>query len=284
MWRSAVALWGRGASIGLRSFRQEPVLGLKRVLLPVSYWRTAEFAYVLRKLEDVTGESVLDLGSPKELAIILAESHRVSVAATDIMPFAVALSRRYCTSLGIDGRGPGKVHSEVQDGREFSYETAAFDAAFSVSVLEHIPGDGDSKAIRELARVVRPGGRIVVTVPFADVARDTFVDGDVYERRQVERKLVFFQRHYDHTSLRKRLFEPSGCRVEDLELWTEGRFPVESILLKLRRFGLPLAPFQPFLAAANLRRTENTVPPRPMAAFFTLVTPQDEHSFTSAAN
>src|SRR5256886_11427065 len=57
---------------------------------------------------------------------------------TDILPEAVLLSRRYARGQRLEGQGPGLVHSEVEDGRALSYADASFDAAYSVSVLEHI--------------------------------------------------------------------------------------------------------------------------------------------------
>ena len=43
--------WRAGLGIGFRTVLKEPVLGAKRLVLPVSYWRTAEFAFVLDALE-----------------------------------------------------------------------------------------------------------------------------------------------------------------------------------------------------------------------------------------
>lgn len=43
-------IWMAGLRIGAATIPREPVLGLKRLILPVSYWRTAEFAYVGRRL------------------------------------------------------------------------------------------------------------------------------------------------------------------------------------------------------------------------------------------
>ena len=36
----ALGIWTAGVLVGLRTFRNEPVLGLKRLALPVSYWRS----------------------------------------------------------------------------------------------------------------------------------------------------------------------------------------------------------------------------------------------------
>ena len=52
------------------------------------------------------------------------------------------------------------------DGRRLPYEDAKFDGAYLVTVLGEIP-DQDV-ALRELRRVVKPGGRIVVGELFGD--------------------------------------------------------------------------------------------------------------------
>jgi SAM-dependent methyltransferase len=258
--------------IGLRTVRREPALGLKRLALPVSYWRTAEFLYVCRRLQPLPGGTVLDLGSPKELAVIIAREAGVRVVATDIQSSAVELSRRYARAQRIDGREPGTVHSEVQDGRSLQYRADCFDAAFSVSVLEHIPDDGDTAAIRELLRVTKPGGRIVFTVPFAPKRYDTFVSRPVYERAW-QGQPVFYQRHYDLTSLKARLLEPAGAAVVDLELWGEGRARVERLLTRLGSGRTCLSPLEPLLASVFLRRIDGRMHGHPMAAMITLQKP-----------
>jgi ubiquinone/menaquinone biosynthesis C-methylase UbiE len=52
------------------------------------------------------------------------------------------------------------------DARALSYPDATFDAAFLVTVLGEVP-DQDA-ALRELARVLKPGGRLVVGELFGD--------------------------------------------------------------------------------------------------------------------
>ena len=265
-----LAVWRAGLGIGARVLRKEPVLGLKRLVLPVSYWRAAEFAYVSRQLPIPQGARVLDLGSPKDLAVIFARARGFEVVATDILPAAIALSRRYSTAQALDGAGAGRVWSEIQDGRALSFSDNSFDAAFSVSVLEHIPQDGDTLAIRELVRVVKPGGLIVVTTPYDLAYRETFVDRPVYERRQEAGESVFFERHYDEVTLRERLLTPSGAELLDLQLWGEGSIRVEGILSRLGPARLPVSPFEALLSAMFLRRVHPDNRGHPMAAFFTL--------------
>jgi SAM-dependent methyltransferase len=261
-----------GLGIGARTLRREPVLGAKRLILPVSYWRTAEFAFVARHLRLPAGSAVVDLGSPKDLALILARRNGCGVMALDILERAINLSRRYAAAMGMDGPHSGGVESRVADGRELPFPDAAFDAGFSVSVLEHIPEDGDSRAIRELARVLRPGAPLAITTPFAPSARDTFVRRDVYERHSEEGRSVFFERHYDHETLGARLLVPSGLTVERLEIWGEPRQRAERLLGRVGRARALLSPVEPALSLACLDRVPDDSP-RAMAAFVLLRKP-----------
>jgi SAM-dependent methyltransferase len=266
----ALGIWTAGVLVGLRTLKDEPLLGLKRLALPVSYWRSVEFAYVWRQLGLAAGARVLDLGSPKDLAAMLARHRGYELVATDILPDAIALSERYARAQRLAGRGRGRVHSEIQDGRSLTYPDGSFDAAYSVSVLEHIPDHGDSEAIRELIRIVRPGGLVVVTVPFDRRYRETFVDGPVYERQPVAAERVFFERHYDRATLASRLLDHSGADLVDLQFWGEGAIRTERLLDRLGPLRAPLSPLEAWFAAAWLRNVEPEGEGHPMAASFTL--------------
>ena len=268
--REPLGVWLAGLEIGLRSLRHEPALGLKRIGLPVSYWRSREFPYVWRQLECSRGSRVLDLGSPKDLAYMLARRRAYEMVSTDILSQEVDLSRRYAGAQGLAGKGPGKVWSEVQDGRSLSYPSESFDAAYSVSVLEHIPNGGDSAALRELVRVVKPGGTVVVTTPYDQRYRETFVNRAVYERRQVGSDPVFFERHYDDRALAERLFGAVAADVAQLEYWGERRVRVERLLTMLGRLRLAVLPMEALLAAIFLRQVESPTVGHRMAVFFTL--------------
>lgn len=269
-----LGIWAAGIVIGLRSVRREPLLGIKRLALPVSYWRSREFAYAWQHLTCPPGSRVLDVGSPKDLAAMLARRRGYHVVATDILPQSVALSQRYAAAQLLNGHGGGNVagtvRSEVQDGRALSYADASFDAAYSISVLEHIPDGGDTVALRELLRVVRPGGVVVVTVPFDRRYRETFVHGSVYERKAVGSEPVFYERHYDRPALAERLLSTELSDVVDVTYWGEGAVRMEGILTRLGALRVPLYPLEALLATLWLRPVEPDGAGHPMAAFFTL--------------
>lgn len=266
----AFSVWAEGLRLGMRCLRSDPTIGLQRLVLPVSYWRYAEFGYVVRHLSARSGGRVLDLGSPKDLAVFLARRRNFAVRATDILTSAIARSSRTAAAAGVAGDGPGRVLSEVADGRQLPYPTDAFDAAYSVSVLEHIPDAGDGEALRELVRVVRPGGIVIVTTPYDRQYRETFVDGPVYERDNTSPgQRVFFERHYDRDSLQRRLLQVTGTRLVNLELWGEQIMSAETVLSRLGRARTALSPLEALLGRMCLRRVDGTSV-RPMAAFFTL--------------
>ena len=59
-----------------------------------------------------------------------------------------------------------KVNFSVQDLTSLNFEDNFFDAVTCISVLEHIKPGSDTKAISELIRVLKPGGKLILTVDF----------------------------------------------------------------------------------------------------------------------
>jgi SAM-dependent methyltransferase len=88
----------------------------------------------------------------------------------------------------------------VADGRALPFEDARFDHATSISVLEHVGGEGgDAAALAELARCVRPGGRLLITLPHATAFWIEYRRGAVYvdEGERNAHGAALFQRWYD---------------------------------------------------------------------------------------
>jgi SAM-dependent methyltransferase len=68
---------------------------------------------------------------------------------------------------------PKKGETQV-DLQAIPFPDDSFDTVIVHNVLEHVPDD--NLAIRELVRVVRPGGRAIITVPMFDAWEHTYED------------------------------------------------------------------------------------------------------------
>jgi SAM-dependent methyltransferase len=114
---------------------------------------------VFEAVAEVAPSSVLEVGcGPGELSERIARELGSTVVAVDASERMVDLAR----SRGVDAR--------VGDVQELPFADGAFDCAVAAWMLYHVP-DVDG-ALRELARVVRPGGRLVVATNYLDHLRE----------------------------------------------------------------------------------------------------------------
>lgn len=187
-----------------------PRHALTRLVIPMDPSRYLEFPDVVRQLAARSGEHVLDLASPKLVAVQLAR-HAVHVTSMDAFEDEVSAWRELAS-------GQRGVSFEVGDGRRLPYQDGSFDHAYSISVLEHIPDGGDAEALRELARVVRPGGRVVITLPYAREYREDWRDTPMYGSQERVDGRYFFERWYDNNRVEQLVravpeLAPLGTRV-----------------------------------------------------------------------
>jgi SAM-dependent methyltransferase len=198
-------LYRTSLGLGARAFIRGPRgrEALIRLLIPLDPSRYLELPWAERELGARPGARVLDLASPKLLAVRLARLG-VEVTSVDAFPREVETWRALA-------RGERRVSFAVADGRALPFPEASFDHAYSLSVLEHVEGDGGGAALAELARVVRPGGRVVVTLPYAREARDEWRDAPLYGEGEGP---AFFQRWYDEPRLEGLLAAAPALRLE----------------------------------------------------------------------
>lgn len=157
---------------------------------------------------------ILDVGSPKPFGLLLAHSSDVELEMTDIS--LLNISEYQLLWEAVRQKAKGVAHFSIQDARSLNYESNHFDIVYSMSVLEHVQGpNGDAKAVKELVRVLKPGGLFLFSVPYGN----SYVE----QRRQgfsgaVEKRCdniqYFFQRIYDRSRIESRLLPPlNGVRI-----------------------------------------------------------------------
>jgi SAM-dependent methyltransferase len=111
------------------------------------------------------GMRVLDLGCGEGRHAFEAYRRGADVLAVDWGQHEVATTAEWLGAIAAAGEAPAGASAGVAraDLRALPVPDASVDRVIASEVLEHI-GD-DVAAIAEIARVLRPGGRVAVTVP-----------------------------------------------------------------------------------------------------------------------
>lgn len=190
-------LGGRWLAGGLRGRGwPEPRAGFYRLLVPLEPWRYYELARLVR--EPFRGDC-LDVSSPKLLPSLLQREGRGRWVGVDLLSDEIGRWRRIDPALDL----------RVEDARALSFADASFDAVACVSVIEHVPGEGDAVAMAEMWRVLRPGGVLHLTTNVASRAGEVRTARPVYDTEASaggdDGEGVFFERWYSGESLDERL-------------------------------------------------------------------------------
>lgn len=117
-----------------------------------SVLKQAKFRQILARLDDPAGKRGLDIGADNGVISYLLRQRGGRWHSADLNERTVMSIRQL---VGSD------VHQI--DGGVTPFEDAAFDQIVIVDFLEHIPDDRGFA--RELARILKPGGKVIINVP-----------------------------------------------------------------------------------------------------------------------
>ncbi len=98
-----------------------------------------------------TGAKVLDVGCGVGQVVGRLTSEGYEAYGVDVSQPNIERARKVCPRC------------QVYDGRRLPFETGFFACAGSFNVLEHV--EAPEEFLRELVRVVEPGGRVVISSP-----------------------------------------------------------------------------------------------------------------------
>jgi 2-polyprenyl-3-methyl-5-hydroxy-6-metoxy-1,4-benzoquinol methylase len=122
-------------------------------------WHALVYAHL--EDADLAGRAVLEIGCGRgELACELMASTRAParLIAADFAHAAVRLGRARAASRAVAG-----LSWMVADVQRIGLPDASVDTVVSCETIEHLPDP--VQALREFRRVLRPGGRVILTTP-----------------------------------------------------------------------------------------------------------------------
>lgn len=167
-------LWRHSYRLGFRWLFREAAkgwpagrTGFVRLVVPLDPWRFYELGRAAD--EDFSGKC-LDISSPKLLPSLLSYEVRGDWTCTDLFTREIDAWRQIDPDLDL----------EVQDATALDYADATFDHVVCMSVLEHIGHGGDLQAMREMWRVLKPGGSLHLTTDVSVEPRDVYTQAEPY--------------------------------------------------------------------------------------------------------
>jgi SAM-dependent methyltransferase len=173
---------------------------------PMDSTRYFEFEFMWEAVSGLSHLHYLDVSSPYLFPILLALENQgglVELMNPDLRDLQTTAKVVQAVRLG----DRCNLHGTLLSAAPFPNNS--FDLITSISVVEHIPQD--TQAILEMWNLLRPGGRLLLTLPCAAQASEQFIDKNEYGLLSPDDDgFFFFQRFYDQKMLEERVFAIAG--------------------------------------------------------------------------
>lgn len=204
------------AQLGLRFLMPQAPLSrgwaYEFIFRPMDSTRYFEFDAAWKFLPATPASHYLDVSSPRQFPLLALIKRRARQAAL-INPDAndLAITVKLLKAAGLEQRC--SWHNVLMNEAPFQANT--FDLITSLSVIEHIPDD--TAAVRKMWELLKPGGRLLISMPCLAEAADQFINHNEYGLYQADDQgFVFWQRFYDEAALADRIFSVLGTPARSL--------------------------------------------------------------------
>jgi SAM-dependent methyltransferase len=218
------------------------------VFFPMDSTRYFEFGEVWKSAKAGAFTRYLDVSSPRFAPLLLLKA-TPGATAEFLNPDAgdLAETRALAAAMKLDSR-LGFFNGVLEKA---PYPPSSFDLVTCISVLEHIPED--SGAVRAMWSLLRPGGRLVLTLPCMAAPLAQYISHNQYGvLAPGDDGYTFWQRYYDREGLEERIFPITGkpARVSIYGEKTRGLFFRNATAKRL------LGPYYPFWREPYMMATE----------------------------
>ena len=132
----------------------------KSILAKDIIYRTVR-SILAREIPDPSGKQILEVGSGSGLVSLDLAQRGAHVTLVDISPEAVRYSRSVFDRTAAQGE---MIEASILD---LPFQDNKFDVTWNAGVIEHFQGEEQLRALREMLRVTKPEGRVIVAVPWA---------------------------------------------------------------------------------------------------------------------
>jgi SAM-dependent methyltransferase len=112
------------------------------------------YSHALHEYREFKGKKVLDVGCGNGYVLANYASEGAEVFGIDITEAGIDLCRKRFEYRGLSG------NFRVADAQELPFTDNTFDCVCSMGVLHHVPDT--QKALDEIHRVLKPGGRLIL--------------------------------------------------------------------------------------------------------------------------
>lgn len=176
------------------------------IVTPLDSLRYFEFDFMWQSVINMEIQSYLDISSPRLFPLMLIDrSQHVNADLINPDKRDLAETILMAETLGLKGRC--RFHADLIG--EVSLNPGSFDLVTSMSVIEHI--SDDKGAIQKMWDLLKPGGRLLITLPCAAEAYEEYINRNDYELDHLsEDGFIFFQRYYDEKLIQERIFSITG--------------------------------------------------------------------------
>ena len=185
-------------------------LDVTRILKGIDYYRGIEYPATLALLNNQDRKNynietkLLDIGSLDAPISLCFAARGYKVYALDINKRVLKLENT-AKKLGISN-----LRSVVADATKLPFGDNFFDIVTAISTIEHILPieNGDTIAMKEIGKVLKPNSMAIITVPYKNKFSEDWKYHPVHGK--------YLTRSYDEDSVHSRLIKPSGLFVSKI--------------------------------------------------------------------